>query len=150
MAIQCDKCSTQNRDIAKYCKVCGQPILSESTSLLEDMIGLGEVKNEIKSLVNITKAMQKRQGGSAFKINLHSIIIGNAGTGKSALVKILEQLYFQNGITTKPTAEIVDAVDYPAFSQKLSQNLPSLKGGILFIDNAQKLIPGENKVALRF
>lgn len=142
MAIQCDKCSTQNRDIAKYCKVCGQPILSESTSLLEDMIGLGEVKNEIKSLINITKAMQKRQGGSAFKINLHSIIIGNAGTGKSALVKILEQLYFQNGITTKPTAEIVDAVDYPAFSQKLSQNLPSLKGGILFIDNAQKLIPG--------
>ncbi|MDP2302910.1 MAG: AAA family ATPase [Ignavibacteria bacterium] len=142
MPIQCDKCSTQNRDIAKYCKICGQPILSESTSLLEDMIGLGEVKNEIKSLINITKAMQKRQGGSAFKINLHSIIIGNAGTGKSALVKILEQLYFQNGITTKPTAEIIDAVDYPAYSQKLSQNLPNLKGGILFIDNAQKLIPG--------
>jgi SpoVK/Ycf46/Vps4 family AAA+-type ATPase len=142
MPIQCDKCSTQNRDIAKYCKICGQPILSESTSLLEDMIGLGEVKNEIKSLINITKAMQKRQGGSAFKINLHSIIIGNAGTGKSALVKILEQLYFQNGITTKPTAEVIDAVDYPAYSQKLSQNLPNLKGGILFIDNAQKLIPG--------
>jgi SpoVK/Ycf46/Vps4 family AAA+-type ATPase len=142
MPIQCDKCSTQNRDIAKYCKICGQPILSESTSLLEDMIGLGEVKNEIKSLINITKAMQKRQGGSAFKINLHSIIIGNAGTGKSALVKILVQLYFQNGITTKPTAEVIDAVDYPAYSQKLSQNLPNLKGGILFIDNAQKLISG--------
>ncbi len=140
MALTCEKCSTQNRDIAKYCKKCGTEILNENTIGLDELVGLGHIKEEIRNLVNITKALKSRNGGSQ-KINMHSLIIGNSGTGKSTIANVLQNLFYQNGLITKKHAEIIDAVDYKDYTDNFQDNIQKAKGGILFIDNVQKLVP---------
>ena len=140
MALNCDNCGTANRDIAKFCKKCGTRILSNSASDLEQLIGLADIKNEIQSLINISAALKNR--GTGHKISMHTIIIGSAGTGKSTIATVLQDLFFKNGIITKPKADIIDAVDYPEYTKDFQNNIQKVKGGILFIDNAQKLVPG--------
>jgi len=140
MSLNCDNCGTKNRDIAKFCKKCGNRILSNSASDLEQLVGLADIKNEIQSLINISAALKNR--GTGHKISMHSIIIGAAGTGKSTIANVLQDLFFKNGIITKPKADIIDAVDYPEYTKDFQNNIQKVKGGILFIDNAQKLVPG--------
>lgn len=141
---KCEKCGTENRSIAKFCKNCGEQIITSSSGVLHELVGLGSVKEEINKLVNIYKTIKARQkpGDSGLKINMHTLIIGATGTGKSTLVNILQQLFFQNGIVTKPGVHAVDAVDYHEFTKDFQNNLKKVKGGILFIDNVQKLLPG--------
>jgi SpoVK/Ycf46/Vps4 family AAA+-type ATPase len=139
MALNCDNCGTKNRDIAKFCKKCGTKILSNSAADLEQLVGLADIKNEIKSLINIFNALKNR--GTGQRINMHTIIIGAAGTGKSTIANVLQDLFFKNGIITKPKADIIDAVDYPEYTKDFQNNIQKVKGGILFIDNAQKLVP---------
>ncbi len=142
MSITCDKCGKANRDIARYCKYCGKPVLSESSSLLEKLVGLGAVKEDIKSLVEFTKAVKKRQKSGGNRINMHTIIMGNTGTGKTTLAQILQQLYLGNEIISKAHPMVVDAPDYDNWLEEFEDNIDKAKGGILFIDNAQKLLPG--------
>lgn len=143
-SLKCDKCGSENRSIAKYCKKCGEAIYSDATNELESLVGLSAVKNEVSKIVGIYNTIRTRQsgGGPKLNINLHTLIMGNTGTGKSALVNVLQQLYFKNKIITKPTVYRVDAVDYPDFAEDFQTNIKKAKGGILFIDNAQKLVPG--------
>ncbi len=142
MALSCDKCGKQNRDIARYCKYCGKPVLNESSALLEQLVGMGHVKEEIKTLVKISKAIKDRQSSGHARINMHTIITGNTGTGKTTMANLLQQLFFGNGIITKAHAMIVDAPDYDKWLEDYDDNIDKAKGGILFIDNAQKLLPG--------
>jgi len=46
MALKCEKCNSDNRDIAKYCKYCGAKIVF-SNFKIDDLIGRGEIKQEI-------------------------------------------------------------------------------------------------------
>jgi len=142
--LKCDKCGSENRSIAKYCKKCGEALYSDATMALESLVGLSAVKNEISRIVGIYNTIRARQkiSGSQHQINLHTLILGSTGTGKSALVNVLQQLYFKNKIITKPTVYRVDAVDYPDFAEDFQNNIKKAKGGILFIDNVQKLVPG--------
>lgn len=140
MALTCDKCSTPNRDIAKFCKKCGVEILDQNTIGLDELVGLGHIKDEIKNLVNISKALKNRAGNA--KINMHSIIIGNSGTGKSTIANVLQNLFFQNGLITAKKIEVVDAVDFQKYAEDFQENIQKIRGGILFIDNVQKLVPG--------
>jgi len=142
MSTQCKKCSATNRDIAKYCKYCGTKI-SVSSFKLEDLVGLDNVKQEIQKIINIAQAMEKKKksGQSVPKINLHSILMGNTGTGKSKIGEILCRVFYKYGITTKDDAVMVDAVDYSKFAKDFEKNFQKAKGGILFIDNVQKLVP---------
>ncbi|MFH0736883.1 MAG: AAA family ATPase [bacterium] len=139
MPLNCDSCGTINRDIAKYCKNCGDQIISASASDLEQLVGLSDIKNEIKSLINITSALKNR--GTGYKINMHTLIIGNTGTGKNTIANVLQDLFFRNGIISKSKAEMIDAVDYAEYTKDFQNNIQKAKGWILFIDNVQKLVP---------
>ncbi len=142
MPTLCVKCGASNRDIAKYCKFCGAKIAQPSFQL-EDLVGLEDIKEQIQNIINIAKGMEKRKkaGHPVPKQNLHTIIIGNTGTGKSRIGEILCRVFYKYGITTKEDALIVDAVDWPKFAKDFEQNFQKAKGGILFIDNVQKLVP---------
>ncbi|MGQ9571377.1 MAG: AAA family ATPase, partial [Thermodesulfovibrionales bacterium] len=130
------------RDIAKYCKYCGAQIAMPSFQL-EDLVGMDDIKQQIQKITNIAQTIgEKRKSGKAVpKINLHTIIIGNTGTGKSRVGEILCRVFHKYGITTKADALIIDAVDYSKFAKDFEQNFQKAKGGILFIDNVQKLVP---------
>jgi len=142
MALKCEKCNSDNRDIAKYCKYCGAKITITSFNL-ENLVGLDNIKHEIQKIINIAQAMKKKRKNdqSAFRMNLHTIIIGSTGTGKSQIGEILCRVFYEYGITTKEEAAMIDAVDYSKFAKDFEQNFQKVKGGMLFIDNVQKLVP---------
>jgi SpoVK/Ycf46/Vps4 family AAA+-type ATPase len=146
MTVQCKQCDHSNRDIAKYCKICGTEIVSLNGRVqeidLDELIGLSELKDEINTKVTVAKRMQ--QSGRQFdKKILHTILIGNTGTAKSKVACILAKIYFKNGLIAKPDSKTVNAVDFGIFAKDLSTNLNAAKGGIVFIDEVHKLVPAE-------
>jgi len=74
----------------------------------------------------------------------HMVFIGNPGTGKSAVARLLAKTYHELGILRKPRFLEVERMDLvgrtPAqTTSKTLQILEEAKGGILFIDEAYTL-----------
>ena len=135
----CQNCHKENRSIAKFCKWCGQPLAS--TDLLDKLIGLDDVKSQLKNIVDTYTFLRSRKDISNARISLNTIVIGETGTGKTALAEILRDYFYQHKIIEKPKLTMVDAVDYQRFVDKWDENVKKAQNGILFFDNVQKLLP---------
>ena len=135
----CQNCHKENRSIAKFCKWCGQPLAS--TDLLDKLIGLDDVKSQLKNIVDTYMFLRSRKDISNARISLNTIVIGETGTGKTALAEILRDYFYQHKIIEKPKLTMVDAVDYQRFVDKWDENVKKAQNGILFFDNVQKLLP---------
>ena len=135
----CEKCHKENRSIAKFCKWCGQPLVSQD--LLDKLVGLDDVKQQLKTIVDTYTYLRSRKDIANVRISLNAIVIGETGTGKTALAEILRDYFYQHKIIEKPKLTMVDAVDYQRFVDKWDENVKKAKNGILFFDNVQKLLP---------
>jgi SpoVK/Ycf46/Vps4 family AAA+-type ATPase len=135
----CEHCHKENRSIAKFCKWCGKPLASQN--LLDRLVGLDEVKKQLKTIVDTYAFLRSRKDIAQVRVSVNTIIIGETGTGKTALAEILRDYFYQNKIIEKPKLTMVDAVDYQRFVDKWDDNIKKAKGGILFFDNVQKLLP---------
>jgi len=135
----CQNCHKENRSKAKFCKWCGQQLVT--TDLLDKLVGLEEVKNQLKTIVDTYTFLRSRKDISKARISLNAIVIGDTGTGKTALAEILRDYFYQHKIIEKPQLMMVDAVDYQRFVDKWDENIKKAKNGILFFDNVQKLLP---------
>ena len=135
----CEHCHKENRSVAKFCKWCGQPMISQN--LLDKLVGLDNVKQQLKMIVDTYAFLRSRKDIVQVRISVNAIIIGETGTGKTALAEILRDYFYQNKIIDKPKLTMVDAVDYQRFVDKWEENIKKAKNGILFFDNVQKLLP---------
>ena len=135
----CENCHKENRSVAKFCKWCGQPLATQD--LLDRLVGLDEVKQQLKTIVNTYTYLQSRRDISKVRISVNAIVIGETGTGKTMLAEILRDYFYQHKIIEKPKLTMVDAVDYQRFVDKWDDNIRKARGGILFFDNVQKLLP---------
>ena len=135
----CEHCHKENRSIAKFCKWCGQPLVSQN--LLDKLIGLDDVKKQLKTIVDTYTFLRSRKDIAQARVSVNAIIIGETGTGKTALAEILRDYFYQNKIISRPKLTMVDAVDYQRFVDKWDDNIKKAKDGILFFDNVQKLLP---------
>ena len=135
----CENCHKENRSIAKFCKWCGQPLVSQN--LLDKLVGLDDVKQQLKTIVDTYTYLRSRKDIANVRISVNAIVIGETGTGKTALAEILRDYFYQHKIIEKPKLTMVDAVDYQRFVDKWDDNIKKAKNGILFFDNVQKLLP---------
>ena len=135
----CENCHKENRSVAKFCKWCGTPLASQD--LLDRLVGLDEVKRQLKTIVNTYTYLQSRKDIAKVRISVNAIVIGETGTGKTMLAEILRDYFYKHKIIEKPKLTMVDAVDYQRFVDKWDDNIRKAKGGILFFDNVQKLLP---------
>ena len=135
----CQNCHKENRSVAKFCKWCGQPLVSQD--LLDKLVGLDEVKSQLKTIVDTYAYLRSRKDIAHVRISVNAIVIGETGTGKTALAEILRDYFYQHKIIEKPKLTMVDAVDYQRFVDKWDDNIKNAKNGILFFDNVQKLLP---------
>ncbi|MEK6551904.1 MAG: AAA family ATPase, partial [Bacteroidota bacterium] len=131
-----------NRDIeAKQFEVKGDPLkLQENINELNQLIGLENVKQDIYKLISFSKISQlkKERGLQSVDRNLHSIFIGNSGTGKSTVVKILSKIYKELGILSKGHIVEIDRSDLVAGYQgqtaiNTEKIISQAIGGILYI-----------------
>jgi len=114
---------------------------------LDELIGLANVKYELKKLISFVNFQKEEmeRGIIDSMPSLHMAFLGNPGTGKSTVAKIISEIYRDLGILKKGhlvTAQREDLVaEYVGqTAKKTAAKIKEAYGGILFIDEAYSLI----------
>lgn len=113
---------------------------------LEKMAGLEKVKEKVKSLVNSAK-LQKMRSEAGLPVKqpcLHARFLGNPGTGKTTVARLLGQIYKEMGILSSGHVVLEERKSmigryYDSESQAVENALHRAEGGILLIDEAYNL-----------
>lgn len=137
--MKCEHCHKENRSIARYCRWCGKPLASEN--VLSQIVGLDEVKQQLKTVVDTYTFLHSRKDIANVRLSVNAVVIGETGTGKTMLAEVIRDYFYQHKIISKQKLTMVDAVDYKRFVDKWDENIKKARGGILFFDNVQKLLP---------
>ena len=130
-----------------------KPEESEDTRTLEELlndlnslIGLKNVKERVNNLIAYQKVQQlRKENNLKTSINtLHLAFLGNPGTGKTTVARIIGRIYKQIGLLSRGHFVEVSRTDLIAGYQgqtalKVKGIIEKAKGGILFIDEAYSI-----------
>ena len=131
--------------------VVNKPIEGDPYEELNDLIGLEEVKAEVRSLANFVKVQKQRQekGLKTPNLSYHLVFTGSPGTGKTTVARIVARIYKDLGILKK--GHLVETDRSGLIGQYVGQTAPrvnamcdSALNGVLFIDEAYAITQSES------
>jgi len=118
---------------------------------LNSLVGLTKVKQVFKDLVSLIELKNKTKDDLKIKnTNLHMIFLGNPGTGKTTVARIIAEMLYnlkyvkQNKLIEVSSKDLV-AEYVGQTAPKTMAVIEKAMGGVLFIDEAYSLASGKNQ-----
>ena len=125
--------------------------LEELMEELNALTGLSGVKAEVNTLINMLtiKKIREERGLKTANTSKHLVFLGNPGTGKTTVARLLSKIYRRIGVLEKGQLIEVDRSELVAgyvgqTALKTKEKIDEAIGGILFIDEAYTLAKGGN------
>lgn len=153
---ECKKCHKDNRDVAAFCRFCGErlpaeekksarpsasnditkPSAARKRDRLDDLVGLDAAKEEIRQLVSTVKAIMKMKGKSALiNLNTNVLITGPSGSGKTALLMALSDYMLEEGLFEDEKRDVYNSLSIDNI------NLEENPLNCIVLDEANRMMP---------
>ncbi len=126
-----------------------EELLKESIQELNRLVGLEKVRSQIIEHVRLVRYYRETNRDVLNSFFLHTVLIGNPGTGKTTVARILTKIYKSLGILERGHMVETDRQGLVAgfvgqTATKTAEKIDEAMGGVLFIDEAYSLTQKSN------